>query len=66
MDKFFIILIKGVTGLIWMLATIITSVLLSPFILIAWISKILGKKKKNVAKEEITEIKQREVSHHDY
>jgi F0F1-type ATP synthase membrane subunit b/b' len=66
MDKFFTLLIKGTVGLIWMLATVITSVLLSPFILITWISKFLGKRQKNIPEEEEKVMKPQELSHYDY
>jgi hypothetical protein len=43
MNKIVEILIKGIVGIIWFIATVITSVILSPFILIGWLSKILTK-----------------------
>ncbi|MBE9460843.1 hypothetical protein ACFP1I_20105 [Dyadobacter subterraneus] len=44
MSRFFIILIKGIVVIIWFLATVITSILLSPFVLASWISGKLDKK----------------------
>jgi hypothetical protein len=46
MTKFFIGLLKGFIGLIWIIATLLAAVILSPFILAAWISKLLTGKKK--------------------
>ncbi|GLU55702.1 hypothetical protein [Dyadobacter frigoris] len=44
MSKFFIIFIKGIVGLIWFVATVVTAILLSPFVLASWISGMLDKK----------------------
>ena len=46
MTRFFIILLKGLIGLIWFIATLLTAVILSPFILAAWVSKLLTGNKK--------------------
>ncbi|WP_159468074.1 hypothetical protein [Dyadobacter sp. 3J3] len=47
MSKFFIIFIKGIVGLIWFVATVVTTVLLSPFMLFSWISSFLNKKERD-------------------
>ncbi|MCF0058007.1 hypothetical protein [Dyadobacter sp. CY356] len=44
MSNFFIILIKAIVGFIWFVATVVTTILLSPFMLAAWISRLLNKK----------------------
>ncbi|WP_254411499.1 hypothetical protein [Dyadobacter diqingensis] len=43
MNKIVEILIKGIVTVIWFIATVVTSVILSPFIFIGWISNLLTK-----------------------
>jgi len=52
MNKVFEILIKGILAVIWFVATVITTIILSPFIFYGWLSGMLTKQKKD---NDITE-----------
>lgn len=50
MSKFFIILLRGILGAVWLVATIVTTAILSPFVIAAWISKKLDQREINKGK----------------
>ncbi|SEI58442.1 hypothetical protein SAMN04487995_1489 [Dyadobacter koreensis] len=54
MNKVIEFLIKGIIALIWLGATVITSILLSPFLLVGWLSGVVLKqeqKKDNIQED---------------
>ncbi len=52
MNKIIEIFIRGIISLIWLVATIVTSLILSPFLLAGWLSRIVTKDEKGKSSED--------------
>ncbi|MCF2444778.1 hypothetical protein L0657_12490 [Dyadobacter sp. CY345] len=52
MNKILEFFIRGIISLIWLVATIVTSVILSPFLLAGWLSQFITKEEKDKSGED--------------
>jgi len=53
MNKIVELLIRGIISLIWLVATVLTSIILSPFLLAGWISGKVAKDERDQHKPRL-------------